>query len=370
MGRFTPSPACSISPASNIFFGGDSNAPGVWLQGKLKRYESNYPQNGNTGGVSAYSCYNPNIETLVTGGQIIAGGRQYLDTRIPPAYGPWFEGMEVDENGVAYAYYHTEIRIYGDTKFHVGIGAQKSTDGGITWTDIGMSLIVDTPLGSDVPQGTFTNLGFGFMGGNGDCSVMLDANNQYLYIIWSQYGLTSANQGIAMGRMLWSDRDSPAGKVYKLFNGTWSQPGAGGLSSPVIPNGGDCYGLFAAQDYWWGPSIHWNEYLEKYVLMLNRSNNGGFTWSGGQTNYWCYSDSLESGIWSTPQPLVFPANYMGDWYPVVYGLQEGIGTDKICGEVGRLSVNGQSNWRITFSREFQDPSPPTIYAGRRSGAHI
>lgn len=364
MGKFSNNPEVKISAANSIAIGGDGNSPGVWVNSEMKEYVSHYPSGLSMGGVAGYAKYAPNIETFVPGGISVSGDRAFLDTFNPPAYGPWFEAMISDEQGNLYSYYHTEIRVYSDTKIRVGIGCQKSLDGGNTWIDIGNALIVNTPAGSDIADGVTTHLNYGFVGGNGDCSAILDHTQTYLYIFWSQYGKTSETQGIGMGRMLWSDRNSPEGKILKWYNDAWVQPGVGGLTTPVIPNGGDCYGLFAVQDYWWGPAIHWNEYIEKYVVLLNRSNNGDFYWTNGQTNYWAYCSDLANPIWSTPQELVFSDGSMGNWYPICYGLQPGAGTDKFCGQTGRLFVSGISNWSIRFYRPFEDPNPPVISAGR------
>ena len=51
-------------------------------------------------------------------------------------------------------------------------------------------------------------------------------------------------------------------------------------------------------------------------------------------------------LWTTPQ-LVMNG---GRWYPQVFGVTPGSGTDKIAGDTARLFVGGRSDWLINFFR--------------------
>ena len=52
------------------------------------------------------------------------------------------------------------------------------------------------------------------------------------------------------------------------------KPGLGGFVTPIFPatvawERADC-------DAFWGPSVHWNSYLQQYVMLLNRANGTGW----------------------------------------------------------------------------------------------
>ena len=361
----SPNPQLVLTPAGSIGIGGDSNSPMVWSEGVLKQYSSHYPHNGSFGGVTSYGIRFPNVETAI-GGVDVTGDRSFLGSFDPPAYGPWFEAVIADSGGNLYVYYHTETLVYSGTKIHPAIGSQKSTDGGKTWTDFG-GLIIDTPSGTDIGQGEPTNLGYGFIGGNGDCSAMLDETSTYIYFFFSQYGRTSGVQGICSARMLWANRDNPVGNVFKYYSGSWTQSGVGGQASQLIANIGDIHGQFATQDYWWGPSVSWNTYLKKYVLMLNRSNNSNFNYTNDNTNWFSTSSSLESPDYHFPERVPYTNGYLGDWYPMSVGLESGLGSDKYGGRTVRIFCAGSSNWYGTYYNSLENPNPPSVAAGSIRG---
>jgi len=322
--------------------GGDCNSPAVWVDGQLRVYSSTYPQNGSPGGVYAYRT-GPTLDRLTNNLYVTPDRAQLLQNN---AFGPWFESVIADAQGVLWAFYHAEFVITAVNKIHPRIGMQVSRDKGTTWQDLG--IVIDTPTGSDQPA---SMLGYGFMGGNGDCSAILDQTGTYLYLFFSQYGANAGNQGVGVARMAWSERAAPQGKFQKWHAGLWSEPGLGGQATPLLANLGDAHGLRAPFDYWWGPSIHWNTQLQRYVILLNRSNTGGFSFDGGQANWFMIGASLDDPtLWGAPQPLVFPNNFSGSWYPQVIGNEPGE-TDHLASGVARLFVSGLSSWNISFSRQ-------------------
>lgn len=337
---------------TSLFIDGDCNNPAVWIGGKIRVYGSPYPQNGSRGGVATYKTGSSVLGMGETCG--VRPDRSLLMNYAPSAFGPWFESIVADDAGVLWAYYHAEFPNGEETKVHPRIGAQVSYDSGETWKDLGV--ILDTPAGTD----DFNSwLGYGFSGGNGDFSVMLDPQKEYLYFYFSQYGGPAENQGLAVARMRWTDRANPAGNVQKFFDGSWNEPGIGGRTSPLLANIGDAHAKRAEFDFWWGPSIHWNTHLQRYVILLNRSNTGDFTFQGGVCNYYMTGTRLDDpSSWDAPQPLPLPEGYEGSWYPQVIGTGA-LETDQLAGRCARLFVHGFSQWEITFLRpEELNPNPP------------
>jgi hypothetical protein len=335
-----------------LFIDGDCNNPAVWVNGMLRVYGSPYPQNGTMGGVASYKS-GPSLLQLNSVTRVDPD-RSALWSFSPPAFGPWFESVVADDQGVLWAYYHAEFPNPERTKVHPRIGAQVSYDQGTTWKDLGV--ILDTPAGTDEYHSW---LGYGFSGGNGDFSVILDPQREYLYIFFSQYGRTPDTQGLAVARLRWADRAEPAGKVMKLYQGAWGEPGVGGRTSAFLQNVGDTHGKFAPFDFWWGPSIHWNTHLQRYVILLNRSNTGDFTFHNGVANWYMTGTRLDDPTsWDAPRALPFPDGYTGSWYPQVIGMGA-METDQLAGRVARLFVHGISRWEITFLRPGESDSGTT-----------
>jgi hypothetical protein len=146
--------------------------------------------------------------------------------------------------------------------------------------------------------------------------------------------------------MPWAYRDRPAGRVLKWRDGRWSAPGLGGRATPV-------YGVRVSwhqgdADAFWGPSVHWNTHLGKYVLLMARTSDSAWSTEG---IYIAYADRLDDpSTWSEPQRLVEG----GAWYPQVMGLQRGLGTDSLAGEYARFFMGGRSDHFIRF-----EPAAPS-----------
>jgi hypothetical protein len=234
------------------------------------------------------------------------------------------------------------------------IGAARSTNRGRTWEDLG--IILEAPAGTSVcdTQNRY------FVGGVGDLSVLLDPDDQDLYLFFSQYGRGPAAQGVAFARMAWADRDSPVGRVAVWQQGAWVPPTAIEVDTAEgleivgfrYPAGTS---LWATSEPWhdarpannafWGPSVHWNTFLGAYVMLLNRAKDEAFAQEG---IYVSYSATLDTPTaWSAPQRLLTG----GAWYPQVLGLEARTGTDKVAGELARFWMAGFSDSIIHFSRK-------------------
>ena len=79
-------------------------------------------------------------------------------------------------------------------------------------------------------------------------------------------------------------------------------------------------------------------------MLLNRAEDASYTQEG---IYVSSVSSLENpAAWSQPVKILDG----GRWYPQVFGLEAGSGTDKTAGEVARLFMLGSSQHFIRFVR--------------------
>ena len=273
-----------------------------------------------------------------------------------PTGGNWLEAVVADADGTWYGYYHNERQssFCGDDAQHLAprIGAARSHDRGKTWEDLG--IILEAPADTDDCSSWNTY----FVGGVGDFSVMLDQEEQHLYLFYSQYAGSVESQGVAVARLAWADRDEPAGKVNVYFENDWVPATSVEESSDALSAARWAYPvgfpIFPAKDSWhdgdskvdafWGPSIHWNTSIEQYVMLLNRAKDIHWAQEG---IYISYASRLDDpAAWSVPKRLLSG----GNWYPQVLGMEAGIGTDKIAGDSARFFMSGQSDYLIRFIR--------------------
>lgn len=97
--------------------------------------------------------------------------------------------------------------------------------------------------------------------------------------------------------------------------------------------------------------MHWNTFLEQYVMLLNRAYDGEFSQEG---IYISSNKSLDDPTkWTSPQRLLSG----GKWYPQVVGTDAGSGSDRLAGERARLFVGGVSMHEIVFRRPDQVAVP-------------
>jgi hypothetical protein len=269
--------------------------------------------------------------------------------------GRWLEAViRDDDTGRLYGWYHQEI----ETACPQGrrtwpqIGAAISEDDGASWDDVGVVL---TPRDGTVTCDTdhpVTN------GGIGDFSVILDRDTDparnYLYFLFSSYGGDLEEQGISFARMPWSERDHPfdrfsgQSQVSKWDGAAWEAPGIGGRSVAIFHDSRQVSWTSAQNNGYWGPSVHWNTDLQKFVVLMDRSKGGNYDTEGV---YMTYTASLEDPrSWVKPKLII--ADNQG-WYPQVIGAPATGGTDKMAGAGAvrptRYFNQGRSSLFITFA---------------------
>ena len=326
-------PIALLEPAPLLRFPSptDSNSPAFWL---LHR------------GVQRLVVFNSNPNPVIS----VGPGLSYLMAREATSFegsingSRWMEGIIADEAGRLYGYYHNEPAgvCPGGSKTAPRVGAARSLDGGRTWRDLGIVLAAPAEGTDCLSPNRY------FAGGIGDFSVILDRSGNDLYFLLSTYGPRIEQQGVSAARMRWADRDAPQGNVAVWSDGAWRYPEAENDQwvypqlSPFFAAAGSWHDRQGGVDAFWGPSVHWNTFLERYVMLLNRARDSDWRQEG---IYLATSGSLEDPTsWTSPQKLLDG----GAWYPQVMGLETGSGTDKLAGARARFFVDGESSFEIVF----------------------
>jgi hypothetical protein len=274
--------------------------------------------------------------------------------------GRWFESTYKDDDGTLYGWYHNEPEGICPEKLPERrlsaprIGAARSSDNGATWNDLG--LVLEAPHGSlrcDTEN-------FYFAGGNGDFSVIFDLASRCFYFFFGSYAADVPEQGVAVARLAYADRDRPVGQVWKWHHGRWQEPGLGGHLTPIFPVGQDWHRRDV--DAFWGPSVHWNTHLEEYVILFNRAQDAYWTQEGIYVSF--HGDPGDPAGWSPPRKILDREEIVRDpatphgWYPQVMGIDKAQReTDKQAGRAARLFLHGHSRWEVLFLKPGETEQP-------------
>lgn len=256
----------------------------------------------------------------------------------------WIEAVWVDEDGTIFGWYHHEDHnICNGAGLAVPrIGAVVSHDGGKSFEDLGSVL-----TSGDSPDCSARN-GF-FASGHGDFSVIPDREKAYFYFFFTNYGGDVSHQGVSVARMRFEDRFQPSGAVQKYFEGDWAEPGLGGRVTPIFRT--RVAWQRSDTDSFWGASVHWNTYLEKFVILMNRACCEP-RWPQ-EGIYVTFNDNLAAPhLWKTPERIIDGESIRTNagFYPQVIGYGDD-GTDTLAGQIARLYIHGASKWEIVFNQE-------------------
>lgn len=263
-------------------------------------------------------------------------------------YPLWIESIWRDDDGTIYAWYHHEVPSQCGGKLTAPkIGALISHDGGESFTDLGIVLSSPYPINCNAQNGFFGS-------GHGDFSVILDQNREFFYFLFTNYGGPASSQGVAMARMAFADRAAPVGAVYKFHQLEWDEAGNGGEVTPIFPARVSWDRSNA--DSYWGPAVHWNTFLNSYVVVMNRACCKT-NWPQEGIYLTFNADLSKPWDWSAPAKILDDADigFAPGYYPQIFGTEEGE-SDTLAGKTARLFVKGVSKWQITF-READPPDP-------------
>jgi hypothetical protein len=342
LGAQAATPHAELYPGTGIVLPGevDSNSPAVWdtVEGRPVFHVM-------TSVAGMPSIASGTSLTRLSAARRIAGLEPW------PGGGVWMEAVVPDLDGTWYGYYHNELpadACADGSRVVPRIGAARSQDHGQTWEDLGP--LLEVPL-SSLDCGTSNRY---FVGGVGDISVMLDHDERDLYIFFSEYLRMEHQQGVGIARLAWADRDAPVGKLMVWRTRVWIPASRAfttptgemrwlhQLGLPIFPVKEPWHDEDQVVDAFWGPSVHWNTYLNQYVMLLNRAMNEDFDQEG---IYMSFAPSLDDPrLWSPPAKLLSG----GRWYPQVIGLDGITGTDKSAGEIARFFMSGLSEHLIRF----------------------
>ena len=305
----------------------DGNSPAYWADGQFVLFSS-------TG----------NPEMIHTSpGQFGPWESDWVDTSHQVHMPMWVEAVWRDGDGTLFGWYHHEpTGVCRDNDLTAPkIGAVISFDGGRTFRDLGIVLESGEPADCNAKNGFFA-------GGHGDFSVVPDQEKKFFYFLFTNYGGDASQQGIVAARLAFDDRFQPAGAVYKYYQGEWAEPGIGGRMTAIYPAG--TVWSHENADSLWGPSTHYNRYLEKYVILMNRACCKP-NWPQ-EGIYLSYAEDLsDPATWTEAKRILDkPAiGFSPGYYPQVLGLEEG-DSDSVAGQYARLYIHGISNWELVFTK--------------------
>ena len=214
------------------------------------------------------------IETGKKSFDYMAGGPVYKDAK----------------TGLLLMFYHAEVYTFppGYLPFYSEIGLARSIDDGQTWTDMG--IILAPHLSERAPffriQGNSWDVGWGAYAIVGEYfylyfADLLDAGGQHARV---NHAVARARISDVVNAAAQHGAISPWSKYYE---GTWSEPGVGGKSSPLIEQTGEYFLL---------GDVSYNTYLKKYIAIVI-----GKPWPNTDL-YWMES---EDGLsWTNYQKIV------------------------------------------------------------------
>ncbi|WP_257668899.1 hypothetical protein [Parapedobacter tibetensis] len=225
--------------------------------------------------------------------------------------GMWLIGIRELTDGRLAGFFHAESHWYPRSEMgwqaYKSIGVTYSSNNGLSWGTPQLLLSHNQPKGTE-PK--WSGLGDG-------CVIYNHLNDKYYCFYTPATGVTA----ICMASS--SDPNGNVGSWQKWYNGAFSEPGIGGLQTAISP-------LSANPGA--NPSVHWNDYLEKFVMVWHG-------WDGKL--YIAASDDCE--IWEQPRLLL--EDGVKAWYP---------------NTVGYTSTTGGQSVTLYYGYDFQEDGRRTM----------
>lgn len=234
--------------------------------------------------------------------------------------GSWLMSVFRRQNDDFIGFYHAEDHWYPHTTNDIAwksIGVTYSNDKGKTW-QAGNQIITSATPKPATPT----------WGGTGDCCVVWDPVNSRWLCYYQENTISMA---------ISTDPQGAPGTWKKYYFGGFTEDGLGGRQSPLpslasVPGG--------------NPSVHWNTYLLKWVMV----------WHGWNPTSIYISASDDGITWDTPKSIIVSEIGGRAWYPTIIG-----NTDVEAGQVAKIyyaDIAADFSYRNFKSRTitFMDPS--------------
>ena len=215
----------------------------------------------NTANLPAYMIYAGGGPTYrVPAGQPGAGNLLLIYQAARLSFPPGYQYPDCDTNGQNCGQHANG--------FYSNFGLARSADDGLTWTDLGLIISPGTPYN---PQQT-VDMGVG----------NLVATGNYFYIYFPdviENGTVAT--GMSVARVSYTDlltaasTGTPLPPFQKYNNGQWNQPGLGGASSSILPNG----------PYYGDMNVAWDSATKQFIAIQANAvisvteSSDGVNWS-------------------------------------------------------------------------------------------
>jgi hypothetical protein len=304
----------SIGPKQIVYTASQPKKLGSWPDG-------NFGVISNGDGTYDFYAANSSKSKLVTGtldNPAQSKAKKVTIYHVPKKTYKYVAGGPVYEDeatGARFMVYHAEIHKKGKYSSVLGLAASTDPDGQAFW-DLGPIIEpnmphLQAPWSVDVGGGSFA------------------VHDGYFNVYYRDYMANGRSSELAVARAPLADLVSNSlngirTPFSKYYNGDWSQPGRGGLSSP----------LEAGNPANWWSSVSYNDYLDQLVLVSSQ-------WQSGGTGADLYLATSADGVnWSPRQPLVLDAGEQ--MYPTIIGLGD---DPQISGQSFYVYYTDGSRWK-------------------------
>ena len=240
--------------------------------------------------------------------------------------GSWLMSVFRKSGNDFIGFYHAEDHWYPHTSNDIAwksLAVTYSSDKGKTWSN-GTQIITSPTTKPATPT----------WGGAGDCCVVWDhINNRWMCYYQENWILMAIS----------TDPKGAPGTWKKYYNGSFTEQGLGGQHTKLP-------GLSSVSGG--NPSVHWNTYLKKWVMV----------WHGWSPTSIYLSVSKDGMNWDLPKSIIVSSISGKAWYPTIIGY-----TDVEAGQIAKIyyaDIAGDFSYRnfetrtITFF-DSENISPAT-----------
>lgn len=226
-----------------------------------------------------------------------------------PARYQYFAGGPIyksDRSGLLVMFYHAEIYTFPPhyLPFYSELGLARSTDGGMTWKDLGLVITPHASVTSDYFQISQGSLDVGW----GAYAIV----GEYFYLYFKDL-LHEGDQfrpvNLAVARAKIEDvldaaeKGSEVTRWDKFYQGSWAEPGIGGRSSHLAEKNGDSIII---------SDVAYSSYLKKYIGIVI-----GKPWPNTDINLFESADGIH---WSNYRKIVDDEGH--NYYATLIGLED------------------------------------------------